>query len=162
MKDLLGNKFLSIDFKSAARNVTNTDWSRVTACRRSESGTIGIYFIQCSVSASSAGAALTRSITPNNNNRSKSPAKTHSSESLVSLQDNLSEIIVAKPVSKEDFERQLFVNEIIKEYFKIHCPAIRFITKTDEEFAQLEESVKKLFQPFHSDLYTSGGICPLP
>jgi hypothetical protein len=68
-----------------------------------------------------------------------------------------SEIIVAKPVSKEDFERQMFVNEITKEYFKIHTPAIRFIPKSDEEFKVLEEAVKNLFLPFHEDAYNAGG-----
>ena len=158
MKDLLGNKFLNIDFKSLARNVNDSDWSRVTSCRRSDSGTIGIYFIQSSV-APTHQISQTKPAA-----RNKSPAKISSTSSESNKSNHppeissMGEIIVAKPVSKEDFERQFFVNEMIKEYFKIHCPSIRFISKTDDEFKHLEDAVKKLFLPFHGDLYSNGGM----
>lgn len=129
MNDLLGNKFLHVDFKnSVPRPVNKDDWSTVTACRRSDSGTIGIYFIQCKEVAGSGLQAVEKY-----------------------------EIIVAKPVSKEDFERQLFVNEITKQFFKINVPAIRFIDRSNEEFAILEKSVKSLFEPFHTEIFQSGG-----
>lgn len=69
---------------------------------------------------------------------------------------SLHDLIVAKAVSRDDFDRQLFVNEIAREYFKIRCPDIRYIAKEDAEFKELEESVKKVFYSFHQEVYDAG------
>lgn len=101
MSQKLGHDFLQVDLRSSSpRNVDLNNWDSVTACKRSEAGTTGIYFIQ---------------------NSSESGA----------------EIIVAKPISHEDFDRQLFVSKMAVEFFKIPCPNTR-LPKTLENFKKLD------------------------
>lgn len=48
MNDILHHEFLHVDVgTSTNRNVDDKDWSNLTACKRSESGTTGIIFLQC-------------------------------------------------------------------------------------------------------------------
>jgi Actin-fragmin kinase, catalytic len=67
------------------------------------------------------------------------------------------EVIVAKPITVEDFDKQVFVNEMTEGFFNIQCPAIRFITHDSPEFSTLQTAVKKLFEPFNLELYETGG-----
>ena len=46
MRDLLEHRFLNIEFNAKPRSVDETEWENIVACRRSEGGSTGIYFIQ--------------------------------------------------------------------------------------------------------------------
>ena len=144
MQELLSHNFFAVDLvHSSSRDVMDSDWSSVTACKRSEAGTTGIYFIQCESSAVSQPSS-----------RSKQQAKTS--------------VIVGKPLSVDDFERHVFVNAMTKDFFKIRCPKIRLLDRkappeamTDgrnlNEYFVLEASIRKLFSPLHEELYINGG-----
>lgn len=67
------------------------------------------------------------------------------------------EIVVAKAIMLEDFEKTSVVNRIATQYFGIQCPAVRLIPRSDPEFAQLEGAVKRLFLPLNEELYNMGG-----
>lgn len=122
MNDILRHEFLHVDLENCInRRVTETDWSTLTACKRSDSGTTGIIFLQC--------------ITP---------------------QKGL-EVVVAKATTLGDFEKTTFVNNIASRYFHIQCPEVRLIERSEAEFSDLEEQVKKLFLPLNEELYELGG-----
>lgn len=76
---------------------------------------------------------------------------------LQCLSGGVSEIVVAKAVMVEDFEKTNLVNRIATKFFGIKCPAVRFIPRTDPEFSVLESAVKKLFLPLNEELYNMGG-----
>lgn len=133
-EELLNHSFLTVDLSSPARDVKNSDWSTVSGIRRSDAGTTGIYFIQCTK-----GAVKRASV-----NAKLDPA--------VDL-----EVIVAKPMDKEEFDRHVFVNALATEFFKLDSPAIRFLQKSDAEFDQLETAVKNLFEPLNRDMYEQSG-----
>lgn len=124
MSKSLGFEFLHVDLKnSKMRDVALSDWESLSACHRSESGTIGIYFLQCGGS-------------------SAKPAS----------------IVVAKPMTLIEYELINFVDEFTTTIFGIQTPQKRLIDKRSEnaEFAALETSMKKLFEPYHTDLYEGG------
>lgn len=121
MMETLNYKFLKINHETAqARDVNNADWSMISACRRSENGTTGIYFLQCGEN----------------------------------------EIVVAKPISNDEFLRQKFVNQLAEDCFQIRCPKIRLLSRkvdNDSEFSRLETAVKLVYEPLHRDMYEGGG-----
>jgi hypothetical protein len=122
MNDILKHEFLHVDLdNSLIRNVLETDWSTLTACKRSDSGTTGIIFLQC--------------LTP----------------------QKILEVVVAKPTTIADYEKTMYVSQIASKYFFIPCPAVRFIDRSETEFVDLEEQVKKLFLPLNEELYHLGG-----
>lgn len=67
------------------------------------------------------------------------------------------QVVVAKPVTFEDYRKNVFVNEIASRFFQIRCPAVRLISASDEEFSELEKSLKGLFLPLNEELYNLGG-----
>ncbi len=122
MNDILHHEFLHVDVgTSSNRDVNEKDWSNLTACKRSDSGTTGIIFLQC----------LTA--------------------------QKLLEVVVAKPTTKEDFEKTVFVNQFANRYFHIQCPKVRMIERSDNEFNALEDKIKSLFCPLNEELYELGG-----
>ena len=71
--------------------------------------------------------------------------------------DNTSDIIVAKPFTRVEYESQLFVNKMT-DYFKISCPKIRSIERHSDEWEALKAAVDKFYiLPFHEGLYENGG-----
>ena len=73
------------------------------------------------------------------------------------LQTSQHEVVVAKPMTREEFELVNFVNEFSRAIFKISAPTLRLISKESGEYAALESGVKSLFFPLHADVYESGG-----
>lgn len=122
MNDILHHQFLHVDFSSPTRDVEKAVWADVVACRRSDSGTTGTYFIQTQIS-----------------------------------RDDIKEIVVAKPVSLADFQKNVFVNEVSNRYFHIRCPRIRFVTAEDPEFTAIHDAIKALYLPLNEELYEMGG-----
>ena len=49
------------------------------------------------------------------------------------------------------------MNVLATTYFGISSPKIRYISRQDEEFQSLQQSVKRLFEPLFGDLYEIGG-----
>jgi hypothetical protein len=47
MQSILTHEFLKVNFNSRIRDINKDDWSNLWACQKSESGSIGIYFLQC-------------------------------------------------------------------------------------------------------------------
>lgn len=66
-------------------------------------------------------------------------------------------IVVAKPVSMEEFHKNIFVNELCNRFFQIKCPAIRYIKASDDEYSVLQTNLKNLFLPLNEDIYEQGG-----
>lgn len=48
MNDILNQEFLHVEYNAKIRDVEKNDWSQLISCKRSDSGTTGIYFLQCS------------------------------------------------------------------------------------------------------------------
>jgi hypothetical protein len=71
--------------------------------------------------------------------------------------DNVATIVVAKPVTLEDFHKNVFVNELCNRFFQIKCPGVRYIKASDEEYSELEAGLKCLFLPLNEELYELGG-----
>lgn len=121
MNSILHHQFLQVDFKSPARDIHKSSWHEIVAVRRSDGGTTGTFFIQCTDPAAK------------------------------------SEIVVAKPVTLEDYHKNVFVNELCNRFFQIKCPEVRYIRAADPEYAQLEQGLKNLFMPLNEELYEHGG-----
>lgn len=122
MNDILHHEFLHVDFSAPTRDVEKAAWADVVACRRSDSGTTGTYFIQTQA-----------------------------------RRDDIKEIIVAKPVSLADYQKNVFANEVSTRYFHICCPKIRFVTVEDPEFIAIQNAIKALYLPLNEELYEMGG-----
>ena len=108
LSDIYTRKFQTVDLANAIpRDVSNTDWSSMSAVRRSEAGASGIYFIEC----------------------------------------NSREVVVVKPVLRDEFVKTFFLEHLIRNYFGILCPATRLIQNdgaTKEEHRELYDAVHKL------------------
>lgn len=64
MNDILHHEFLHVDVGiSTNRDVDDKDWSSLTACKRSESGTTGIIFLQCLTSQRSLEVVVAKATT---------------------------------------------------------------------------------------------------
>lgn len=127
MHNILTHAFLKVNFQSQVRQIDQKNWDNLIACQKSESGSIGIYFLQCC----------------NNIHDKNNPI--------------YNEIIVSKAYTLQDYERTLFVQELATTYFQIKSPKIRYISRQDEEFITLQQGIKNLFQPLFGDLYEIGG-----
>jgi hypothetical protein len=132
MKEMLNYKFLNVDLQnSTKRSVNDSNWEAVSAIRRSEAGTTGIYFIQSE----------------------QTPALAKGGKSTATS------VIVAKPIQAEEYTRHQLVNQMATDYFRIRCPRIRLLSKSDSEYTELENNVKRLFfnLEMHREMYQSGG-----
>ncbi len=147
MYNILSHAFLKVNFHCEVRDIEKTDWSNLCACQKSESGTIGIYFLQC-------GSGNTNKLANNANNNTNNSSNNTSNNNLII---NNNEIIVAKAYTLQDYERTLFVQELASNYFQIRSPKIRYIDRQDNEYSQLQTGIKDLFQPLFGDLYEIGG-----
>jgi hypothetical protein len=73
------------------------------------------------------------------------------------LNSKKNEIIAAKAYTLQDYQRTLFVYELATHYFQIKSPKVRYISREDPEFTELQNAVKNLFEPLYGDLYEIGG-----
>lgn len=121
LNSVFSHAFLKVDLNAKIRDVNDTDWTQLCACKRSDSGTTGIYFLQ----------------------------SMNSKKEL--------DLIVAKPIVTQDYEKTVFVNEIASRFFDIQCPKVRLIRKTEDEFTSLEYAIRDLFPPVDTELYENGG-----
>eukprot|EP01031_Cornospumella_fuschlensis_P029684 gene29684-35830_t len=128
MSDVLARSFLHVDFSSNARDVRSSDWGQLVSCRRSESGTVGTYFLQTLCRDGGEGG--------------------HAGS-----QHSRHEVVVAKAITLEDFEKTSLVNELATKHFHILCPQTRYIDRHDAEFVELQEKIFALFAPLHSPLF---------
>lgn len=99
MSDVLARAFLHVDFSSSPRDVRCSDWGQLVSCRRSESGTVGTYFLQTLCNADGLGDA--------------------------GSQQTRHEIVVAKAITLEDWAKTALVNELATSHFHILCPQTR-------------------------------------
>jgi hypothetical protein len=167
--NLLDHSFLNVDFKCKARDVNKSTWENVVACRRSDEGSSGIYFIQCEIPSPphaphTPAAHNTHSasvISPSHAASGPHGGGGSNNNSIAgSVNGSLGshrDVIVAKSVTEADFERQKFIHDLAKGYFHIQCPEIRFLHKKSEEFEQLRVNTRKIFCPLFEEMYETGG-----
>jgi hypothetical protein len=139
MKEMLNHKFLNVDLQnSVIHDVNESTWSLISAVRRSEAGTTGIYFIQL-----------------------EHPRRALKNGNVAGMPSYMlpTSVIVAKPIQFEEFARHQLVNQIATDYFHIRCPRIRLIAKSSAEYDELISNVKRLFSNLevHRDMYDNGG-----
>jgi hypothetical protein len=173
MHSILTHDFLKVNLDSSInRSINATDWSSLCACQRSESGSVGIYFLQCRnsplFSSSSSKKGYVHEMIANSSSdsshstlslRNDSSNNSFPATPLSKLQQQqpVDEIIVGKPYTSLDYEKTFFVSELATNYFQIKTPKIRYLDRNNEEFSELEEAVKSLFSPLFHDLYEVGG-----
>lgn len=64
MADMLKHEFLHVDLVgSTNRDVNETNWSTLNACKRSDSGTVGIIFLQCTTPQKTNEILVSKAIT---------------------------------------------------------------------------------------------------